>query len=241
MSLLKNAISGGGVRNNHAHVVNEIGKEIIGGIIKVGENLPGDAELESRFAVSRTVLREAMKTLSAKGLIVARARVGTRVTDPKNWNLFDRDILSWYFQNGVNQDFLDHLCAMRMAFEPTAAMLAAENAGKEHIDRLRDAVEEMRLAQSNEEFALADLKFHMTVLEASQNPFMLSVGNIVEAALASMFIMSSPAEDELVKENVSNDHKLIADAIQNRDAEAARLGIYTVIETGRSRMLGSRE
>lgn len=239
MSLLNTAISGTGARNNHAHVVNEIGREIIGGIFKVGETLPSDAELEGRFGVSRTVLREAMKTLSAKGLVVARARVGTRVTDPKIWNLFDRDILAWYFQCGVDQDFLDHLFATRMAFEPIAAMLAAKSAGQEHIERLRSAVGEMRLAQSNEEFALADLKFHMTVLEASQNPFMLSVGNIVEAALANMFIMSSPAEDKSRQENVSDDHNLIVDAIQDHDAEAARMGMYSVIETGRSRMSGA--
>lgn len=239
MSLLKSAISGVGAKNNHAYVVNTIGKEIIEGIFKVGENLPGDADLEARFSVSRTVLREAMKTLSAKGLVVARARVGTRVTDPKNWNLFDRDILAWYFQSGVDQSFLDHLCSMRMAFEPTAAMLAAKNAEKTHIERLRRAVGEMRVAQTNEEFAFADLKFHMTVLEASQNPFMLSVGNIVEAALASMFIMSSPAEDRSRQKTVSDDHDSIVDAIQNCDANAAKTGMYSVIETGRSRMSGT--
>lgn len=239
MNLLKAAISGVGIRNNHAHVVDTLGKEIVGGVFPVGANLPCDADLEERFQVSRTVLREAMKTLSAKGLVVARARVGTRVTEQNNWNLFDRDILAWHFHNGVDQEFLDHLCDMRISFEPTAAMLAAKHAEKEHLERLYNAVDQMRFAESNEEFALADLEFHLAILDASRNPFMFSVGNIVEAALVSMFVMSSPAEDEIQRENVSDEHKLIADAIRDHDSETAKSGMYTVIETGRSRMNAS--
>ena len=71
-----------GFRIDHAHVVNELGKEIIGGTFVVGQNLPNDAVLEKRFGVSRTVLSETVKTLAAKGLLVARARTGTKDSNP---------------------------------------------------------------------------------------------------------------------------------------------------------------
>ena len=107
--LLETVISGMNTRTSHAQVVNELGRSIIAGDYPVGATLPGDAELAARFKVSRTVLREAMKTLAAKGLVVPRARIGTRVTPNTQWNLFDSDILTWYFAVGVNEDFLLHL------------------------------------------------------------------------------------------------------------------------------------
>ena len=63
----------------------------------------------ARFGVSRTVLREALKTLAAKGLIVPRARIGTRVTSRETWSLFDPDILNWHFETGIDEAFLVHL------------------------------------------------------------------------------------------------------------------------------------
>ena len=67
----------------------ELGVGIVSGDFPQNSILPGDAELMERFGVSRTVLREAMKTLAGKGLIQAKARIGTRVRDRSDWNLFD--------------------------------------------------------------------------------------------------------------------------------------------------------
>ena len=80
-------------RTSHAQVVDELGKAIVAGTYPVGSILPGDAELAQRFKVSRTVLRETMKTLAAKGMVVAKARVGTRVTEQNLWNMFDSEII----------------------------------------------------------------------------------------------------------------------------------------------------
>ena len=81
-------------RNYHSFVINEVGLAIVSGRMPVGSILPGDAEMMDRFGVSRTVLREALKTLEAKGLVEARAKVGTRVLPQPRWNLFDRQVLS---------------------------------------------------------------------------------------------------------------------------------------------------
>ncbi len=114
---LEYEISGRKTRTSHAQVVDELGREIISAITRRND-LPGDQDLAQRFKVSRTVLREAMKTLAAKGLIVPRARIGTKVTPENQWNLFDSDVLTWHFHKGVDREFLQHLTEIRMAFEP---------------------------------------------------------------------------------------------------------------------------
>ncbi|WP_157016423.1 FadR/GntR family transcriptional regulator [Mesorhizobium xinjiangense] len=237
MDLLRTAITGNVTRNNHAFVVHEIGKAIIKGDYEVGSLLPGDAELAERFDVSRTVLREAMKTLSAKGLVFARARIGTRVTERTKWNLFDADVLTWHFEAGVTEEFLGHLSEMRLSFEPFAARLAAKKAGGEDIRKLHALVDGMAAARSKEVFAVADLDFHLALLDASKNPFMYSVGNLIEAALVSAFKLSSPVEDDTHETSVRQ-HRRIVKAIEAHNGDAAAAAMETVIIVGRDRVKG---
>ena len=80
-------------RSAHDLVAHGIGQDIMQGRFPIGSTLPGDAELMELFGVSRTALREALKTLAAKGLIESKTKVGTKVLDRNNWNMFDSDIL----------------------------------------------------------------------------------------------------------------------------------------------------
>jgi DNA-binding FadR family transcriptional regulator len=237
MKLLHSAISGQRLRSNHAHIVDSLGRDIISGVIRSGATLPGDVELMSRFGVSRTVLREALKTLAAKGLIVPRARIGTKVTSRENWSLFDADILHWHFDSGIDDAFLVHLSEIRMAFEPYAAALAAERASTADIvalERLADAMGEPN--HSAESHAMADLRFHLAIAEASRNPFMRSVGALIEAALVGVFRLSSPTADEKLVERTSVTHRRIVDAIRGRDPAGARTAMEAVIVTGLERV-----
>ena len=221
--------------NNHAQVVHGLGKAIVAGEFSVGNLLPGDVELAERFKVSRTVLREAMKTLAAKGLIVARARVGTRVTEKKLWNLFDSDVISWHFETRIDEAFLLHLYDIRLAFEPFAAGLAAERATPQDVDWLAQLVTDMSYTgHSSESLAVADLKFHLAVAEVAKNPFMQTVGNLIEAALAGIFRLSSPAAGESRFDDVSVSHRKIVEAIHRHDRDAARKAMEDVILAGRS-------
>jgi len=237
MDLLRTAIAGRVARNHHAFVVHEIGTAIVKGEYPEGSLLPGDAELAERFNVSRTVLREAMKTLSAKGLVFARARIGTRVTDRAQWNLFDADVLTWHFEAGVTQDFLRHLSEMRLSFEPFAAQLAIQNSGPEEFAQLYAFTDKMAAASSKEEFALADLEFHKALLDASKNPFMHSVGNLIEAALVSAFKLSSPVEGPSQRDSAEQ-HRAIVEALEAGDADAAAEAMQIVIIVGRDRVSG---
>ncbi len=224
-------------RTSHGHVVDDLGKGIVSGAFPIGSILPGDSELLQRFKVSRTVLRESMKTLAAKGLVVPRARVGTRVTETIHWNMFDNDVLSWHFESGVNKEFLLHLYDIRMAFEPFAASLVAERASREDIELLRSLAASMAAPHhTSDSLAVIDLHFHLAITEASQNPFMRSLGGLIEAALVGMFRMSAPPASNGFG-NIADTHMTIVDAIAARDGAAAHKAMEFVIIDGRRHIL----
>ncbi|MCA1408730.1 FadR family transcriptional regulator [Ensifer sp. IC3342] len=236
-SLFETVISGAPKRTSHAQVVDQLGKAIVSGEFPVGSILPGDPELAARFRVSRTVLREAMKTLAAKGLVVPRARIGTRVRPRKDWNLFDSDILNWHFVAGVDDEFLYHLSEVRLAFEPHAAALAARNATDAEIaGMMRLAVAMGDANHTAESLAVADLKFHLSVLDASGNPFLRTVGGLIEAALVGVFKLSSPTAEKSGIDEVARNHIRIVEEIGKRDEAGARLAMEYVIKVGRDRV-----
>ncbi|MBP2238120.1 DNA-binding FadR family transcriptional regulator [Sinorhizobium kostiense] len=235
--LLETVLTRAPKRTSHAQVVDQLGKAIVSGEFPVGSILPGDPELAARFRVSRTVLREAMKTLAAKGMIVPRARIGTRVTPPKEWNLFDADILTWHFACGVNEEFLQHLSEVRFAFETHAAALAARNASDaEIVTMMRLAVAMGDANHSAETLAVADLKFHLSVLDASGNPFLRTVGSLIEAALVGVFRLSSPTDEKGGIDEVARNHIRIVEEIRNRNEAGARQAMEYVIKYGRDRI-----
>jgi DNA-binding FadR family transcriptional regulator len=237
--LLRTAISNGAIRNSHALVVDEIGRSIITGAYPTGTLVPGDTELAERFAVSRTVLREAMKTLAAKGLVVAKARIGTRVTERKVWNFFDSDVLRWHLESGFDATFLSHLSDMRISFEPSAARLATRNATPDDILRMKECVKGMYEARSMEDFAYADLSLHMAMIDAARNPFMYSVASLIEAALVTSFKLSSPVGNAERQRLTSRRHETIVEAIEAGDADAAARATEIVIVEGRDRLFAT--
>src|ERR1041384_698122 len=88
-------------RGLHGAVVHDIGVRIVRGDLQPGDPLPTEEELGSQLAVSRTVLREAVKVLAAKRLVDSRPKTGTRVLDRSDWNLLDPDVLAWQFEAGA--------------------------------------------------------------------------------------------------------------------------------------------
>ncbi|WP_244598097.1 FadR/GntR family transcriptional regulator [Pseudohoeflea suaedae] len=239
--MLKTSISTGAIRNSHALVVDEIGRSIISGAYPTGSLVPGDTELAERFNVSRTVLREAMKTLAAKGLVIAKARIGTRVTEAKKWNFFDSDVLRWHLDSGFDAEFMRHLSDMRLSFEPSAARLATLNATPQDIAAMKQCVHSMYVARTMEEFALADLSLHMAMIDAARNPFMYSVASLIEAALVTSFRLSSPMGDPRGQQRTSHRHQIIVEAIEAGDGDAAARATEVVIIEGRDRLFETDE
>lgn len=234
--LLRDALNETLVRNSHGQVVEGIGSAIVSGKYPQGSILPRDEELAGQFGVSRTVLREAMKTLSAKGMIVARTRVGTRVCDRLQWNLFDAEVLVWHLNAYPDMGFLDQLFEMRLTMEPAAAAMTATRATPEEITALYTHVTEMSSAGNDKAFAMADLALHRAITKASGNVFMHSVGTLIEAALLTIFRLSSPASEPLIQQDVAETHLRIVEAIARRDPDGAEQAMRAVILYGQRRI-----
>ena len=217
----------------------EIGMAIVSGGYRQNEILPGDAELLAKFGVSRTVLREAVKTLAGKGLLQSKARIGTRVRDRTEWNLFDADVLIWHAEIGFDEAFIRHLGEMRMALEPEAAALAALRRTTAQIEGLYGWVDRMGTQDvSTQQFVDADLNFHLAVATAAANPFLKSISTLIEVALVAALARSSPVDDAVSLLEVVARHRAIADAIARGEPDAARLAMREVIGEGIARAAG---
>ena len=232
-------------RSSHDLIARAIGKEILTGVWAPGATLPPEAVLMQRFGVSRTVLREVMKTLSAKGLVVLKTRVGTRVINSSSWNFFDAELLGWRVEIGLDEEFRRSLLEIRLAVEPAASGLAAERRSEVQVAQMRDCVRRMGESSGDrDKFAEADLEFHQLIGVASGNPMMRSLAAVIEAALFASFSQNSPVEDARDLKETAASHGAVVDAIALGSAPLAKSAMVNVISLGQrriARMLRSRK
>jgi DNA-binding FadR family transcriptional regulator len=224
-------------RSSHDNIARTVGKEILAGNYAPGANLPAEAALMQRFGVSRTVLREVMKTLSAKGLVVLKTRVGTRVLNSSRWNFFDAELLAWRVEIGLDEEFRRSLAEIRLAFEPAAASLAAERRTTLHVAQLRDCVRRMTESdRDRDKFAEADLEFHQLVGVATGNPMFRSLAAVIEAALFASFSQNTPVDDPHDLEATAASHGAVVDAIEKGNGKRAQAAMVAVIALGQARI-----
>jgi len=217
-------------------VARSLALEILAGRYEQGAALPPDHQLTSAFGVSRTVLREALKVLASKGLIKARARIGTRVRPRAEWHLFDPDVLIWQAEAGLDGTFVRHLGEMRMVLEPEAAALAAIRRSPAELEALYKCAQRMGTnGISAADFVRADLDFHLAVAAAADNPFLQAVSTLIEVALLAAMRRSWPGAEVGGVVRSARDHRAIAEAIEAGDPEGARLAMRTVILEGMNR------
>ncbi len=114
-------------RNLTHQLTHQLGAAIVQGQYAIDKSFPTEAELSQQFNISRSVTREAVKMLTAKGLIASRPRQGIRVMPSTHWNMFDADVLGWTLNARPSLELLREFTQLRMAIEPEAAALAAEN------------------------------------------------------------------------------------------------------------------
>lgn len=207
-------------RNLTSTIVNDLGLAIVTQTYRPGKPFPTEAELCLTYAASRPVLREAVKMLTAKGLLLARKRAGTLVQPEESWNLLDPDVLRWMLQRAFSIDLLIDFTEIRMSIEPRAASLAAHSASGPQRRAIIDAIERMYAADRGEEDALeADIAFHIAVLEASNNRFMRQFTGLAETTLR--FSIRRTNEYKGVPRASAVDHKKVADAIVGGRAQLA--------------------
>ena len=214
-------------RNLHGHVMHELGRRIVGGELRPGDVLPREELLAEQMNVSRTALREAMKVLSAKGLVESRTKVGTRVRDPRYWHQLDADVLAWRCALMPTEDFVQKLAEMREIIEPSAAAAAARRGSEEQLKRLEAAYAAMDAAQTLDAWAKADLDFHEALLSATNNELMISLFSVIETALGTFFVLSARTVKNF-KYSLPH-HRKVLDAVRRRQPEAARRAMQRMI------------
>ncbi|MDZ7937731.1 MAG: FadR/GntR family transcriptional regulator [Rhodoferax sp.] len=206
-------------RKLHGHVVNELGRRVVGGVYPAGALLPSEEQLYQGLQVSRTALREAIKVLAAKGLLESRPRIGTRVRDKSLWNLLDPDILAWRCATGADAEFLRHLTELREIIEPAAAGLAAASRTPEQLADIANALHNMENALDIAAWVEADLAFHTAILKATNNPLLMPLAAIISSALGTLLsITASGVED--FKRGLA-DHQKVFAAIESGDTQSS--------------------
>ena len=180
----------------HGEVVRRLALAILEGDWAPGERLPNEAELGGRFGVSRTSLREAVRFLSAKGLIEARPRLGMAVRERDAWNLLDPDLLAWQAERGdPDPQLVASLVEARRVIEPAAAALAAERATAADLARIEAAYLAMArsLPADLDACCAADLDFHAEILRATHNLVFRQLIGTMGAALGATMRALDPA------------------------------------------------
>jgi DNA-binding FadR family transcriptional regulator len=218
----------------HGRIVHSIGRRIVSGQIRPGEQLPTPANVRA----SRGVVREAIKVLAAKGLVVSRPKTGTRVRPPESWNLLDPDVLAWQREGLPAGDFLGKLTEARLLIEPGAAELAARRAGDAEVWPIQVALRDMREALDRsppdfEGYNEADIRFHRAVVQACDNDVIRQMGATVNTALLVAFNAAIRVPG-LARGSLPR-HQAILDAIRRRQPNRARAAMTRLVEnTGRS-------
>lgn len=208
-----------------AHVVEELGSRIVRGDFEPGEAVPNEADLGREFQASRSVIREAVKSLAAKGLLEAKTRSGTRVLPSTSWNLLDLDVLGWRYNAMPPQQFFRELFEIRGMIEPAAAAFAAERATDDDIALIAEAYREMCATEQASQAAIdADLQFHRAILAAGRNDLMAQLGGVISVGLLISFRISSATYAVFLKR-----HGKVLDAIRARKPAKAREAMNALI------------
>ncbi|WP_395396365.1 FadR/GntR family transcriptional regulator (plasmid) [Novosphingobium sp. BL-8A] len=213
-------------RNLTYGLLDSIGRSIVTGQFDHAD-FPTEAELAKQHGVSRSVTREAVKMLTAKGLLSARPRQGTTVQPTSSWNLFDTDVLRWMLERKLSVDLLRQFNELRVAVEPEAAALAARVADSEDIRRIDEGLQRMQAAERGLDEPLdADIAFHVAVLRASKNPFYIQLRDVVSTALRTSIRFTNRIKGRTA--DVA-EHAKVLDAIASQNPETARIAMRRII------------
>ncbi|SEJ82204.1 FadR/GntR family transcriptional regulator [Pseudomonas sp. NFR16] len=213
----------------HASTVDRLGAWIARGSVAPGQSLKVEAALGEEFGVSRTVIREAIKTLVAKGMLEVGPKVGTRVLPARSWNLFDPQVVGWLAATGLSRSLVMDLLDLRRAIEPMAVRWACERATPQQIAEIQAAYVQLAASVADlGDYNHADQRFHEAVLAASHNQFIEQMLPALGALLAISFEVSSAVPGELGRTLPL--HKELADAIASRDSARGVWACMSLIE-----------
>lgn len=216
-------------RNLTHQLTHELGKAIVQGQYKIDADFPTEAELSERFHISRSVTREAVKMLTAKGLISSRPRKGIRVQPVASWNMFDTDVLNWTATVRPSLRLLKEFTQLRMAIEPEAVGLACESANLDQLENIALAVELIELAETGEHDSVdAEVSFHTALLLAGNNRFFGQFCEFIRAA--ARLSVACRSQIKQVPGPGSADYRAVYECIQSGQAARGRKAMRQLLE-----------
>lgn len=223
------AASSGKKLRIHGSVARDLGIAIVSGRYRPGELLHGEIEASDRLKVSRTAYREALRILSAKGLVESRPKTGTKVSPHVKWHMLDPDVLQWIFEFEPSDSLLESLFELRRVVEPEAAALAAKRRTDEQMARMEAALDGMaKHTLATEAGREADQDFHAALLEASANPFLITLTSGVGAAVAWTTVFKQ--RHAPLRRDPIPDHRRVFDGVSAGDSQAARAAMMDLVD-----------
>lgn len=206
---------------SHTKVSRELGIAIVTGKYAPGDVLPGEIEIAEKMGFSRSVVREALRMLAARGLLESKPKIGTRVRERKDWHLLDPSLLEWMFESEPPPGFVKNLFELRMIVEPAAAELAATKKTARQLSAMGHALEEMAThTLKTPKGQLADQQFHAAILEATDNDLLVNLSASIGAAVRWTTYFKYRKEKH--PRNPIDQHRALFEAIADGDGKRAR-------------------
>jgi len=217
----------------HGTIARKLGIAIVSGKFQPGDILDGEVSSSERLAVSRTAYREAVRILAAKGLVDSRPKVGTRINPRSKWHLLDPDVLEWMFDGDPGEQLLNSLFELRDAVESAAAGLAAERRTSAHLKAMRIALSDMaKYTLATPAGRQADLDFHAALLDATDNPYIVSLASGVSAAIRITTIFKQRKGP--LRRDPLPDHLQVFAAIAEGNPDHAQVAMSELISLARA-------
>ena len=216
------------IKNVLGNSLDLLGEAIVGGRWAAGAAVPPEPLLCDELGVSRTVIREAVKSLVAKGLLVTGPKVGTRVLAEDDWNWFDPDVVRWKSRVGLTREFLRDLQELRRVVEPAGVRLAAQRATPDDVAEIEAAYAGMKAAiEQGGDYVASDLRFHQGLLRAGHNRMVVQMSKALGALLRTSFEISTSRPDGPASS--LHLHRAVLDAVIARAPLQAEQAILVLI------------
>lgn len=212
----------------HGSIAHEMGVAIVGGRYRPGQLLAREVIASKRLKVSRTAYREAMRILTAKGLVESSPKIGTRISPRGRWQLLDPDVLQWLFETEPDEQLIQGLFELRMIVEPAAASLAAARRSGANLQEMRSGLDAMaRYGLAVEKGRNGDCHFHNALLAATSNEMLASLSSGIAAAVHWTTVYKQRATP--LPRDPLPDHIRVFDAINAGNPDAARIAMGDLI------------
>lgn len=222
----------------HDSIARTIGIRIAAEQLLPGDLLSGEIEAAEQLEVSRTAYREAVRILSAKGMVESRTKTGTRVSPRSRWHILDPEVLGWFLETKPSETFVRDLFGLRMMVEPWAAALAARTRTRADVEAMGDALGTMgRLHLTTEEGRMADRAFHQAILAATGNEMIVALAPSVTAAIRWTTLFKH--RTQRLPRDPMPEHRAVFEAIRASDQDGARTAMEDLVQKALADMQAS--